>query len=216
MARNPDATFLYEVSEDVVVRAAAEAHAAGAKALIKTDPAGHKRFEQIQAFLQQVPAREGKAMYNIAVTDDGSAAAGEALNLLSRRNLLFHIVKSGDPAADVNVKAAKDIGNPLEWAQDVRQKLGDGKRLVRVYGSDVVLAALYRTADGVRLHLLNYGKRPVPGVRVRLLGEYRSPKAFIFEAKNEGLADVVVANGATEFTIPSLPVYGVIDLTGGH
>jgi hypothetical protein len=67
----------------------------------------------------------------------------------------------------------------------------------------------------MRLHLINYdgAARRVSGLHVRVLGQY--PKHQIAAAASPGkeLLDFSVLPDATEFTLPELKTYAVIDLS---
>ncbi len=54
--------------------------------------------------------------------------------------------------------------DPFAFATLVRKKLTDEKRLVRIYGSEVVLARMNGDATHVRVHLINYGGGKVDGL----------------------------------------------------
>jgi hypothetical protein len=60
--------------------------------------------------------------------------------------------------------------------------------------------------------LINYGPRPVNGLRVRLLGSYGQGTLFAFRAVGAQLLDYSSREGATEFTVPDINVYAVVDL----
>jgi hypothetical protein len=94
----------------------------------------------------------------------------------------------------------------------IRRDLTDEKRLLRIYGSNVVLVHLTGDATQSRLHLLNYGKAVVKGLRVRVLGSYKNGRLSAFEHPGAALEDHSVENGATEFTIPETGTYAVVDL----
>ena len=202
--------YFYEVTGATAALSAAEAFAYDAEALIHTDDAGLKPFEKMVEYLKQIPPRTSPALANIGVIDDGSASTGEILNLLARRNLLFKIVRVADPRLNLNIKPdANAAQNPNVFAQRVRRQLTDAKRLLRIYGSEVVLGRL--TGDGAqaRLHLLNYdSRRSIPGVRVRVLGAYSK-----VEGLQTPLQDIRTDSDATEFTVPEVNVYSVIDLS---
>jgi len=85
---------------------------------------------------------------------------------------------------------------------------------VRIFGSNVVLVRLTGDASHARVHLLNYGAATVKGLRVRVLGSYPQGKLAVFEHPGAVLADYSVADGATEFTIPEIATYAVVDLVG--
>ncbi|MGI8992019.1 MAG: hypothetical protein ACR2I2_20885 [Bryobacteraceae bacterium] len=202
--------FYYDVPGAAAALAAAEAFTYGAEAEIHTDEPGSQRFHQMASFLKQVEARPLPAMANIGVIDDGSNAAGEMMNLLARRNLLFKIVAAPDPKLDVNIRPdAKTAENPSVFAQKVRQQVTDPKRLLRIYGSEVVIGRLTGDAQSARLHLLNYDvRRSVFGLRVRVLGAYSKVDALPLKFQ-----DYRRFANATEFTLPELGVYSVIDLS---
>ena len=130
------------------------------------------------AFLSSVPDSSLPPAADIAVVDDGSPPVGEILNLMARRNLLFEAVPKEAPDVALNVRIGskefprKEAQNPEAFALSVRRRLTDEKRSLRLYGSEVVLARLVRDAGRARLHLLNYGGRPIDGLRVRLLGSW--------------------------------------------
>jgi uncharacterized protein YigA (DUF484 family) len=162
-------------------------------------------------FLRSLAVLDLPAMANIGVVDDGSATAGELMNLLSRRNLLYRVVKSADPGLRVNVSKIES-GDPVKQAYAIRQQVGDEKRLLRLYGSEVVLGRL--TGDGarVRVHLINYSQRPVTGLRIRILGNYPQASAHVFGVPDPKLVDLTADADATEFTVAHLNEYAVIDL----
>jgi hypothetical protein len=170
-------------------------------------------------FLAGVDQSRLPAMANIGVIDDGSAAIGEVLNLLARHNLLFRIIPAPDPKFDLNISlgpdgySKKDMANPYLFVMQVRHRLTDEKRLLRLYGSNVVLGRLTGERNDARVHLLNYGEAAVKGLRVRVLGSYAHGKLVAFDADPVELQDYVVQDGATEFTIPEMRAYAVIDLT---
>ncbi|MDQ6704326.1 MAG: hypothetical protein M3Z85_00020, partial [Acidobacteriota bacterium] len=104
IVRGKTAGFYYDVPGAAAALAAAEAFAYGAEAAIHTDGPGARRFNEMASMLKQVTPRALPAMANIGVIDDGSNAAGEIMNLLARRNLLFKIVTSPDPKLGVNIR----------------------------------------------------------------------------------------------------------------
>ncbi len=98
-------------------------------------------------------------------------------------------------------------------AQKIRSQLTDEKRLLRVYGSEVVIARL--TGDGAhaQIHLLNYANRPVKGLRVRVLGTFSNWKVAAYDKPGLKLEDFASVDGATEFSVPEMATYAVIDLS---
>lgn len=217
-ARDGNRAYYYSVPWRKATLAAAEAFANGVDAAVHLEPRELAAFAKMLAFLRIIEIPPLPVMANIGLVDDGSDQTGEVMNLMARRNLLFRVVPSPDPNCDLNVQigtpefSKDDAADPFAFATLVRKKLTDEKRLVRLYGSDVVLARLNGDATQVRVHLINYGGGKVDGLRVRVRGEYAQGKLAAFGIQNAALADYGVADGGTEFTIPSMNVYAVVDL----
>ena len=182
--RAPDAEYYYDVPADAAALAAAEAFTYSAKARIHTDAAGAAAFSAMLQFLRRIPGRDLPAISDIGVIDDGSDETGELMNLLTRHNLLYRIVREPDPKLKVNVKIGsteyrkEEAEDPSLLAQKVRGNLGDENRSLRIYGSEVVVGRLLANAHGARVQLLNYGRRRALGVRVRVRGEYKRQTLF--------------------------------------
>lgn len=209
--RSPGRKVFYDLPKGAAELAMAEAHAYNADAIVKIAPEDADAYAKMNAFLQQAgPA--GPQLGNIAVMDDGSVQAGEGLNLLHRKNLLYRVVVAPDSKADLNIKADKGISNPLDFAAGVREKLTDDKRLIRVYGSAVVLANLTGDGNHLQLHLINYGKKPIDGLRIRLRGSYVVRRVLSYEAAESKVEDFIDRDGGTEFSIPRVGIYSVVDL----
>jgi hypothetical protein len=157
---------------------------------------------------------------DFAVVDDGSAITGEVMNLLARRNLLFQVVQKPSPRFRINIAVGspayplEEAADPNAFAQKIRGQLTDEQRSVRVYGSEVVICRLTGGAGRVRLHLINYGGRELEGLRVRVRGAYREGEVHVAGAGRLPLQDYAVADGATEFSVPRIATYAVIDLKG--
>ena len=218
--RAPDRRYYYDVPAASPALAAAEAFMYGAKADIHTEPDGVELFNRMLQFLRGIPERgDLPTMANIGVLDDGSPETGELMNLLSRRNLIYRIVTAPDPHLDLNIRLGSEefpkteAANPSKLAQKIRAELTDEKRLLRVYGSEVVIARLVGASGRVRIHLLNYANRPVTGLRVRILGDYPNWQVAAYDHPDLKLEDFATADGATEFTVPQLNTYAVIDLS---
>jgi phosphoglycerate kinase len=64
----------------------------------------------------------------------------------------------------------------------------------------------------IRLHLLNYRGGKVDGLRIRLHGAFRKGQARSDQIGEIPLENFAVSNGATEFSIPVMNLYAVIDL----
>lgn len=216
--RNPDSQYAYDLPAGRAALAAAEAYVYGADAVLKIDPADLPSLGAMMAFLAQLPPNELPAVADLAVVDDGSAPLGEVLNLLVRRNLLVKVVKA--PAAEfgINVKLGtkeyplKEAGEPSALALKVRRQLGDEQRALRIFGTEAVIGRLTRDGSRTRLHLLNYGGRDLEGLRVHLRGTFQDGVAYVAGAGRVGLEERAEIDGGTEFTVPRLGAYGVVDL----
>ena len=216
--RAPGKRYYYDVKGTGAALAAAEAFAYGANAVVHTDENGIPAFNRMLEFLHDIPDADLPTMANLGVVDDGSQEAGELMNLLSRRNLLYKIVTAPDAHLDLNIRLGSkeypksEAADPSFLAHKIRGQLGDEKRLLRVYGSEVVIARLVGDREQARVHILNYANRPVVGLRVRVAGTYAHQTVKGFAKPDMKLQDVNVADGATEFTVPEMSVYAVVDL----
>ena len=219
--RSPQGAYYYDVKGEGAALAAAEAFCYGVRASIQTDAAGLNPLGAMLAFLGSIPGGVLQPVADIGFLDDGSATSGEVMNLMVRSNLLFRLVTAPDRRLKVNVKlgskeySLEDAKNPGMVSHLVRANLGDEHRSVRVYGSEVVVARLSASNGQARLHLLNYAgaNRKVDGVRVRVLGEYPKHQMWLAGSTSVELQDYIVEGGATEFTLPELRSYAVIDLS---
>jgi hypothetical protein len=212
------AKYVYTVPAGKGALAAAEAFAYGADAVLKVEPADLGSVGSMMTFLDGLPAVDLPPVADLAVVDDGSAITGEVMNLLARRNLLFQVAQTPLPRFRINIVVGsaayprEEAGDPSAFAQKIRGQLTDEQRSLRVYGSEVVICRLTGDGQRIRLHLLNYGGREIEGLRIRVRGAYRSGEAYVAGAGRLSLEDQVVADGATELTLPRLASYAVIDL----
>jgi len=219
--RRPTGRYYYDAPGKQAAMAAAEAFCYGADALIHTDAAGLKPLAEMLGFLRSLPAEPLPPVSDIGYLDDGSATSGEVMNLMVRDNLLFKLVTAPDRSLKLNVKLGtkefplEDAKNPGTIAREVRANLTDEKRSVRVYGSQVVVVRLTAAGDHARLQLLNYAgaDRKVEGIRVRLLGQYSKHQLFAAGGKAGELMDYTADSEATEFTLPELTTYAIVDLS---
>jgi len=216
--RNVGKTWSYSVPARKAALAMAEPYAYGVDAVVRLDPPDLDLFARMLAFLRRIDRPRMPALANIGIVDDGSDVTGEVLNLLARRNLLFKVLMAPDPRYDLNVRIGskeypeEEAADPYTFAGKLRYQLTDEKRLVRIYGSDVVLVRLTGDGERARLHLINYANRRVNGLRVRMLGEYRAGELAAFGIDNAALLDYAARDGATEFTVPDIDTYAVVDL----
>ena len=198
--------------------ALAEASAYGADAVVKIDAGDVPSAGAMLAFVDSLPPLDLPPVADFGVVDDGSPIAGEAMNLLARRNLLFEVEKAVSPRFRLNVAIGtpayprEEAADPSAFAQKIRAQLTDEQRSLRVYGSEVVIARL--TSDGrrARLHLINYGGRDIEGLRVRVRGPYHGGDAYVAGTGKVALQDQVAADGAIEFSLPKISAYAVVDL----
>jgi hypothetical protein len=217
-ARGGRHAYYYEVPWRKAALAAAEAYAYDAEAVVHPDARDVVAFGKMLAFLQTIDGPRLPVMANIGIIDDGSDQDGEVLNLMARRNLLFRVIPAPDPKYDLNVQIGTkefpqaEASDPFAFATLVRQKLTDEKRLLRLYGSDVVLARLTGDGEQLRAHLINYGGGKVEGLRVRIRGAFAHGALEAFGVSKAALADYSAFDGGTEFTIPEMGVYAVVDL----
>jgi hypothetical protein len=216
--RRSGGLYLYDLPAGKAALAAAEAHVYGADAILKIDPADLEELGRMAAFLAELPSRELPGVADLAVVDDGSALTGEVMNLLARHNLLYRPTARPVPAFRINVRLGskehpkEEATDPAAFAQRIRRELGDEQRSLRVYGSAVVIGRLTGDADRARLHLLNYGGRVIEGLRIRLRGSYAPGEARVAGLGPVPLEEPVVSDGATEFSVPRMGTYAVIDL----
>jgi hypothetical protein len=200
--------------------AAAEAFAYRVDAILNPDLEDLPELGKILAFLEAQDQPALPIMANIGVIDDKSSLMGEVLNMLTRRNLLYRVVSAPDPKLGVTVQIGspdfpkESATNPSDFAARVRAKVGDDRRLVRLYGTSTAIAHLTGDEKRVRLVLLSYSRnRAQPGVRVRLLGRYRPAKFTAYGAVPDAkLADIEHPENTTEFSIPDFNTIAIVDL----
>jgi len=218
--RQPSASFLYEAPGESAAIAAAEAFTYAAKADIHTDAAGLKPLATILTFLAGIEGPNMPPLTNVDFLDDGSSESGEFMNLLIRRNLLFRIVKSPTTSSAVTVKLGSpryprsEAANPSLLAEKVRAEVTDEKRLLRIYGSEIVVARLEGDNTSARVYLINYAgtQLAVDGIRVRVLGKYTHFKVSNLGVPDGSVSDPISTAEATEFTLKHLKTFAVIDL----
>jgi hypothetical protein len=200
--------------------AAAEAFAFRVDAILNPDPADVAELGKVLAFLKAQDQPALPVMANIGVVDDRSATMGEVLNMLTRRNLLYRVVSAPGRGTDLTVQLGTpdfpkaSAQNPADFAARVRDKLGDAKRLVRLYGTNTTIAHLTGDDKRARLVLLSYSRnRTQPGVRVRVLGRYKPPKLAAYgTAEGALLTDIDDSGNAMEFSVPQFSTIAIIDL----
>jgi hypothetical protein len=219
------AKFAYDVPPGRAALAAAEAYAYGGDAVVKIDvtqkstPNDLPALGAMMTFLSKLPAVTLPDVADIGVIDDGSPLTAEVINLLSRRNLMFRVVKAPASELKVNIKLGTkeypeaEAANPSAFALKIRRQLTDDERSLRLYGSEVVIARFTSDGSKARLHLLNYGGRPSEGLRIRLRGMWKESANHVSGADSPTTLDgFTAADGWTEFTLPRLNTYAAIDL----
>jgi hypothetical protein len=220
--RAPKARFFETVPKDGAVLAAAEAFAYDADLVLAVHAADLAAFGEALAFLRRVPALEAPDVADLGVVDDGSPLAGELLNLLSRRNLLYRALPRAEGELPLVVQLGtteypeSEAANPDALALKIRTRLGDERRSLRVYGSEIVIARLTGSAERRRLQLLNYGGRSIQGLRVRLRGRWSPGAALVLPRGSAAVEAPRLEDDATEFSLPALGTYAVVDLTAAR
>jgi hypothetical protein len=210
--------YAYALPAGKAALAAAEAFAYGADAVLQIDPADLAALGRMLAFLSELPDAILPGIADMGVVDDGTALTGEVINLLVRRNLLFRVVEAPSPQWPINIRLGtreypkEEAADPSAFALKVRRQLTDDQRSLRIYGSEVVIGRLTGDATRVRLHLLNYGGREIEGLRIRLRGRWAPGEARVAGKGRTPLPDPVIADGATEFSLPAMGPYAVVDL----
>lgn len=221
--RQPDQTFLYDgVSKERLPLAAAEAFAYGGRAAIRAGEVEAEILKPMLTFLGSIEDSPLPPVADFRLIDDGSPTLGEIMNLLSRRNLLFTtrednreqlklVVEVGTPEFP-RAKAA----NPAEFANLVRTYVTDANRSLRIYGTETIIGHLLSNGRRARLHLLNYGSEPIEMVRVRAKGTWKVERVRSYQQQNPSVDEVEHYDGGTEFSVPFLPVYTVIDFVASE
>ena len=216
--REPGKAYLYEVHGPAVALAAVEAYASGAPSYFRLKQDDLAAFGAALRFLQEIDGPPLPPRANFGLVDDGSAEMEEVMNLLLRRNLLFQPVRSADDWKGTVVRLGsseypKDLASePYKFAAVVRGRVGDDRRLVRIYGSDTTIVRMYGTEQHARIHLIQYGRNAVRGMRVRALGRYPRVLVAALGQRVTVPEDITMDDSATEFTIPEFRTYAVVDL----
>ncbi|MCC6366894.1 MAG: hypothetical protein IT165_25515 [Bryobacterales bacterium] len=209
--RDPKGKYFCDVRGKSVQLAAVEAYSQGVDLSLQTTPEQKEDYDAVLEFLKTVPEGPDKPWADARIaSDDGSPQAGEALNLLARRNI-FYTTQAGShgPALRLDSK----ITNAYEYMQDVREKIGDDKRILRIFGSELTIATPTRDGKHIRLQLVNYSNRPVETLRIRIQGHYteKNIHARVFKVAEPHLSEFVHEGNYTEFTLEELPLYAVLD-----
>ena len=216
--RNRSGKYRYTLPAGKAALAVAETFAYAADAMLQLETVDLESAGKMLAFLRGVPAADLPGVADIAVIDDQHPLVGEVMNLLARRNLLFTVVPAPSPRFPINIRIGykeypeEEAANPSNFALKIRRQLTDDRRTVRIYGSETVLCRLTGDETRIRLHLLNYRGGKVDGLRVRLRGAFRKGQALGDQIGEIPLENFAVSDGATEFSIPVMNLYAVIDL----
>ena len=216
--REPAGQYLYDLAAGKAALATAESFVYNADVVVKIELSDLEEFGKMLAFLRSLPTDELPPIADMTLIDTGSVASGEVMNLLTRRNLLFQLDKFPSSLYRLNIKLGTreypeaEAADPSAFANKIRRQLGDKNRSIRIYGSEVVVARLLNDSTKLRLHLLNYGGREIEGLRVRLRGKFANGTAQVAGIGRASLDDFAVAKGATEFTIPKMASYALIEL----
>jgi hypothetical protein len=220
--RSAKGRFFETAPRGAAALAAAEAFAWGADLVLAIDPADLPALGEALAFLRGLPAMDLPEVADVGVVDDGSPLTGEVMNLLARRNLLFRPVAKGSNGLPLVVELGTpaypeaEAASPDAFALKVRTQLTDERRSLRLYGSEVVLARLTGDASRRRLQLVNYSGRSIQGLRVRLRGLWAAGEAQVLQQGKLAVEAPLAQDGATEFSLPVLGPYAVVDLTAAR
>jgi hypothetical protein len=215
--RDPAAAYVYGDPGKKSALALAEAYVYGVKATVRSSEDSSRAAAMLR-FLKSLKRGGTSPVADVSFLDDGSAPAGEVMNLLSRRNILFRRLRAGEPRNGKVIELGSAqfpkplANNPSEFAYQVRKWLGDENRTIRIYGSENVLAYVTQQNGLTRVHLLNYTANPVEGIRVRVRGQFRSVELNVFDVPGAKPEDLASTNQATEFTIAAMNEYAAIDL----
>jgi hypothetical protein len=222
LTRNPAGKFYYDVPAGKAALALAEAFAYNADAIVKVEEADVQPAELMLAFLNQLPPANWPNAADIGVVEDGSPDIGEVLNLLTRRNLLFRLIKTPAPDLRLNIQlGTKEFpraaaADPSEFALRIRRQLTDEQRSLRLYGTELVICRLQSDGQHARVHLLNYSGREMEGVRVRVRGVFNTSSAYSYGVKKIALEDFALDATGTEFTLDQMGIYTVVDLSAAQ
>lgn len=216
--RKPGGQFFYDLPAKRASLALAECFAYNADAVMKIEADDLEEYGKMLAFLHQLPAEELPPMADFLLIDDRTATTAEVMNLLIRRNLLFRLTDAPSTLYRLNVKIGTkefpldEASDPSSFAAKIRRLIGDENRALRIYGSEVVIGRLFNDGKKMRVHLLNYGGREIEGLRVRLKGKFGKANIQTAGIGAQSMEDYLVAEGATEFTIPKMKNYALIEL----
>ena len=224
LIRESRGRYYYDAPGAASALAAAEAFVYGANALVHTDLEGIEPLGRMLTFLGQVETVDLPVRADIGYVDDGSAESGELMNLLVRKNLLFKLVPSPDSRLALNVKFGsaeyprEEAADPSRLAQKVRTHLTDAKRTLRIFGAETFVGRVVGDGKRTRVHLLNYLGVRGSGfdLRLRIRGQFLPPKATVFGVANSNVQEFITDAEATEFTLPELGMYAVIDLVAAR
>src|SRR5204863_5212029 len=108
----------------------------GTDAVLNVDGTDVQELGNLLRFLKAHAAAPMPGLANIGLIDDGSPVLGEVMNMLTRRNLLYRIVKAPERDLAVTVQlGSKDFpkesaADPNDFAARLRDKVGDDNRFV--------------------------------------------------------------------------------------
>jgi hypothetical protein len=218
--RNREGRFSYDLPAGKGVLGVAEALLFGGDTVLKFDAADTAAVERLFALARDLPPASLPDVADFGVIDDGSPLTGEVMNLFVRRNLLFARVSEPESRFPFTVKlgtpefpTAKAV-DPSGFALEIRRRLSDDQRSLRVYGSEVVIGRLTADASRARVGLVNYGNRELVGLRLRVRGTYSKVDAWLPGQGRVAVIDLATApDGATEFSMPAIASYAVVDLS---
>ncbi len=194
----------------------------------------------VEFYAWHAPARY-RDIANVAVVTADPIKSFELMNLLARHNMPFELIDPAqlptrkldsfklivatDPASSQSealaafqrsggtVVTRSEVGDPNQFALEMRQTLGAEHRVLDIWNGITVVAAPYEARDGstVVVMAVNYAHQPLP-VQMRVHGtfsqvHYESPE------QEATLLPYEHRNGNTEFIVPALHIGGRLYLT---
>jgi hypothetical protein len=216
--RDPAAAYTLDAPPASAELACAEALAFDGNLLLHAASQDRGVLEAFEQFSSTLPHRDLPGVADFSFLDDGSPQAGEILNLLARRNLLFHIAHRPEGAPPPLVQIGQGeftrelAANPSDFAYAIRRKIGDDRRSLRVFGSEMVIARLLGNGKQARLYVVNYNTSPIDSVRFRVRGRFPAHQAYIFNSPGGRLQDFRPKRDFIEFTVSNLRSLAVVDL----
>lgn len=123
----------------------------------------------------------------------------------------FHVYRMERGRAAI---AKTDFDDPYVLAADAHVLLGRRHDVIRTWNAGSIVLHCTAAPRGGRaiIQLVSYTHRPTEFVTVGAAGRWRSARFFSLGSDNPALLKPAAAGGMTEFHLPSLSVYGALEL----